>query len=68
MTIDELSSSFSLCKHKQPFRMAANSKSKPSSAKNKLYETEQALGPLPAGWEKGTTKDGRVYFVEYFEP
>jgi len=45
--------------------MASKVKSKPSSAKNQLYETEQMLGPLPDGWEKGQTKDGRVYFVDH---
>jgi hypothetical protein len=39
-------------------------KSIPSKAKNKLYETEQLLGPLPNDWERGQTEEGRVYFVE----
>ena len=33
-------------------------------ALNSKVETDDVLGPLPDGWEKGETVDGRFYFVE----
>jgi hypothetical protein len=37
---------------------------KKQRAINYDYETEEVLGPLAPGWEKGRTTQGRVYFVE----
>jgi hypothetical protein len=34
-------------------------------ASTRAKETEEALGPLPKGWERGVTAQGKVYFVEY---
>jgi hypothetical protein len=38
--------------------------SRKGQAKNYDLETDNSLGPLPNGWEKAVTADGRSYFVE----